>query len=42
MTEQNRRWFRASPIGAAAVASRERTAQYLMTKRLEQLREQAA
>ncbi|GAA1709389.1 hypothetical protein [Streptomyces yatensis] len=49
-TEQNRRWFRANPNGADAVAAamkaadaaRERTAQYLLATRLEQLREQAA
>ncbi len=49
-TEQNRRWFRANPNGAGAVAAatkaaeaaRERTAQYLLTVRLEQLCEQAA
>ncbi|MGW3563547.1 hypothetical protein ACWDSL_06540 [Streptomyces sp. NPDC000941] len=48
-TEQNRRWFRANPNGADAVAAatkaadtaRERTAQYLLKARLEQLREQA-
>ncbi|WP_216586605.1 hypothetical protein [Streptomyces brasiliscabiei] len=49
-TEQNRRWFRANPNGADAVAAattaadtaRERTAEYLLTVRLEQLRERAA
>ncbi|MGW3566791.1 hypothetical protein ACWDSL_23445 [Streptomyces sp. NPDC000941] len=49
-TEQNRRWFRANPNGADAVAAetkaadtaRERTAQYLLEARLEKLREQAA
>jgi hypothetical protein len=49
-TEQNRRWFRANPNGADAVAAatkaadtaRERTAQHLLTVRLQQLREQAA
>jgi hypothetical protein len=49
-TEQNRRWFRANPNGADAIAAatkaadaaRERTAQYLLVTRLEQLREQAA
>jgi len=49
-TEQSRRWFRANPTGADAIAAatkaadiaRERTAQYLLTVRLEQLREQAA
>ncbi|TVZ90479.1 hypothetical protein FB157_111137 [Streptomyces sp. BK340] len=45
-TEQNRRWFRANPNGADAVAAatkaadaaRERTAEYLLATRLEQLR----
>ncbi|GHE33947.1 hypothetical protein [Streptomyces capitiformicae] len=49
-TEQNRRWFRANPNGADAVAAatkaadaaRERTAEYLFTVRLEQLRERTA
>ncbi|WP_406490697.1 hypothetical protein OHB06_01265 [Streptomyces sp. NBC_01604] len=49
-TEQNRRWFRAHPNGADAVATatkaadaaRERTAEYLLTVRLEQLRERMA
>jgi hypothetical protein len=49
-TEQNRRWFRANPSGADAVAAatkaadaaRERTAEYLLAMRLEQLREQTA
>ncbi|MEU5437984.1 hypothetical protein AB0G73_32080 [Streptomyces sp. NPDC020719] len=49
-TEQNRRWFRANPNGAdavaaatkAAYAARERTAQHLLATRLAQLREQAA
>ncbi|MER7694644.1 hypothetical protein [Streptomyces sp. NPDC097610] len=49
-TEQNRRWFRANPTGADTVAAatkasdaaRERTAEYLLTVRLEQLREQTA
>lgn len=49
-TEQNRRWFRANPNGADAVAAatkaadtaRERTAEYLCTVRLEQLRERTA
>lgn len=49
-TEQNRRWFRANPNGADAVAAatkaadtaRERAAQYLLEARLEQLRGQAA
>ncbi|MFC8350780.1 hypothetical protein [Streptomyces sp. NPDC057280] len=49
-TEQNRRWFRANPNGADAVAAatkaadaaRERTAEYLLTVRLEQLRERTA
>ncbi|MGW3954051.1 hypothetical protein ACWEKM_24730 [Streptomyces sp. NPDC004752] len=47
-TEQNRRWFRANPNGADAVAAatkaadtaRERTAQHLLTTRIEQLRKQ--
>ncbi|MFJ2854416.1 hypothetical protein [Streptomyces rubiginosohelvolus] len=45
-TEQNRRWFRHNPNGAEAIATatkaadtaRERTAKYLLTTRLEQLR----
>lgn len=49
-TEQRRRWFRANPNGAdalaaaakAADAARERTAQFLLNQRLEQLREQSA
>ncbi|MER6774950.1 hypothetical protein ABT389_35055 [Streptomyces bacillaris] len=49
-TEQGRRWFRHNPNGADAIAAatkaaetaRERTAQYLLAVRLEQLREQAA
>ncbi|MEH0557438.1 hypothetical protein [Streptomyces sp. B21-101] len=49
-TEQNRRWFRANPTGADAVAAatkaadatRERTAEYLLAVRLEQLRELTA
>ncbi|PBC87047.1 MULTISPECIES: hypothetical protein [unclassified Streptomyces] len=49
-TEQNRRWHKHNPNGADAVAAatkaadaaRERTAQYLLAERLEQLREQAA
>ncbi|MFB8020755.1 hypothetical protein ACFC36_19545 [Streptomyces rubiginosohelvolus] len=49
-TEQNRRWFRHNPNGADAIAAatkaadtaRERTAEYLLTTRLEQLREQTA
>ncbi|GAA1924108.1 hypothetical protein [Streptantibioticus ferralitis] len=49
-TEQNSRWFRANPTGADAVAAatkaadtaRERTAQYLLGTRLNQLREQQA
>jgi hypothetical protein len=49
-TEQNRRWFRAHPNGADAVAVatkaadavRERAARYLLATRLEQLREQTA
>lgn len=49
-TERNRRWFRANPTGADAIAAatkaadaaRERTAQYLLSVRLEQLRELAA
>lgn len=48
--EQERRWFRHNPHGADAVAAatkaadeaRERTAQYLLAARLEQLREQTA
>ncbi|MGW7620758.1 hypothetical protein ACWGLG_33975 [Streptomyces antimycoticus] len=50
VTEQKRRWFRANPNGADAVAAatkaadtaRERTAQYLLAMRLEQLHEQTA
>ncbi|AGP51812.1 hypothetical protein [Streptomyces rapamycinicus] len=49
-TEQNRRWFRAHPNGADTVAAaakaadtaRERTAEYLLATRLEQLHEQTA
>ncbi|CAK7288464.1 hypothetical protein [Streptomyces misionensis] len=49
-TEQNRRWYKHNPHGADAVAAatkaadaaRERTAQYLLATRLEQLRERAA
>ncbi|MET9535576.1 hypothetical protein ABZY02_34340 [Streptomyces sp. NPDC006649] len=49
-TEQGRRWFRSNPNGADAIAAaakaadtaRERTAQYLLATRLEQLRDQAA
>ncbi|KMS78060.1 hypothetical protein ACH49_18230 [Streptomyces leeuwenhoekii] len=49
-TEQNRRWYKHNPNGADAVAAatkaadaaRERTAQYLLATRLEQLRERAA
>ncbi|MEU9413242.1 hypothetical protein AB0E08_47190 [Streptomyces sp. NPDC048281] len=49
-TEQNRRWFRANPNGADAVAAatkaadaaRERTAEYLLTVRLKQLRDRTA
>ncbi|MET9535344.1 hypothetical protein ABZY02_33110 [Streptomyces sp. NPDC006649] len=49
-TEQGRRWFRANPNGTDAIAAaakaadaaRERTAQYLLATRLEQLRDQAA
>jgi ssDNA-binding Zn-finger/Zn-ribbon topoisomerase 1 len=49
-TEQNRRWFRKNPNGADAVAAatkasdaaRERTAEYLLATRLEQLRTQMA
>jgi hypothetical protein len=49
-TEQRRRWFRANPNGAdalaaaakAADAARERTAQFLLNQRLEQLRELSA
>lgn len=49
-TEQRRRWFRANPNGAdalaaaakAADAAREHTAQFLLHQRLEQLREQTA
>ncbi|MFD3622451.1 hypothetical protein ACFWWT_46365 [Streptomyces sp. NPDC058676] len=48
--EQGRPWFRHNPNGADAIAAatkaadtaRERTAQYLLATRLEQLREQAA
>ncbi|MEU8599191.1 hypothetical protein AB0D07_36845 [Streptomyces globisporus] len=47
-TEQHRRWFRHNPDGSDAIAAaakaadtaRERTAKYLLTTRLEQLREQ--
>ncbi|MFI8007968.1 hypothetical protein [Streptomyces sp. NPDC086010] len=49
-TEQGRRWFRHNPNGADAVAAatkaadtaRERAADYLLSTRLRQLREQAA
>ncbi|MEU1107254.1 hypothetical protein ABZ408_40950 [Streptomyces tibetensis] len=49
-TEQNRRWFRSNPNGAdalaaatqAADAARERTAEYLLTTRLERLRKRTA
>ncbi|MFD9303008.1 hypothetical protein ACFWCB_10080 [Streptomyces sp. NPDC060048] len=49
-TEQGRHWFRHNPTGANAVAAatkaanaaRERTAEYLLTTRVEQLREQIA
>ncbi|MGW2835777.1 hypothetical protein [Streptomyces sp. NPDC001286] len=49
-TEQNRRWFRASPNDADAVAAatrapnaaRERTAEYLLTVRLEHLHKRTA
>ncbi len=49
-TEQGRRWYKHNPHGADAVAAatkaadaaRERTAQYLLAARLEQLRERAA
>ncbi|MGW5284449.1 hypothetical protein ACWERI_34185 [Streptomyces collinus] len=49
-TEQNRRWYKHNSHGADAVAAatqaadaaRERTAQYLLAARLEQLRERAA
>ncbi|MCY0930893.1 hypothetical protein OTB20_32815 [Streptomyces sp. H27-H1] len=49
-TEQGRRWFQHNPHGADAVAAatkaadtaRERAVEYLMSMRLEQLREQAA
>ncbi|MEU0896846.1 hypothetical protein [Streptomyces massasporeus] len=49
-TEQNRRWFRANPNGADAVAAatkaadaaRERTAEYLLTVRLERLQKLTA
>lgn len=49
-TEQGRRWFRHNPNGADAIAAatraadtaRERTAEYLLATRLEQLREQTA
>lgn len=49
-TEQRRRWFRANPNGAdalaaaakAADAAREHTAQYLLNQRMEQLREQGS
>lgn len=48
-TEQRRRWFRANPNSAdalaaaakAADAARERTARFLLDQRLEQLREQS-
>ncbi|MEU2740099.1 hypothetical protein ABZ656_33285 [Streptomyces sp. NPDC007095] len=48
--EQGRPWFQHNPSGADAIAAatkaadaaRERTAQYLLTERLEQLREQAS
>ncbi|MEW2308933.1 hypothetical protein AB0918_09905 [Streptomyces sp. NPDC006864] len=49
-TEQGRRWYRHNPTGADAIAAatkaadtaRERTAEYLLATRLEQLREQTA
>ncbi|MFH9655605.1 hypothetical protein ACH4MT_32525 [Streptomyces anulatus] len=49
-TEQERRWFRHNPNGADAIAAatkaadtaRERAAEYLLTTRLKQLREQTA
>lgn len=49
-TEQNRRWFQHNPHGADAIEAatkaadtvRERTAQYLLATRLEQLRKQQA
>ncbi|MFF8932308.1 hypothetical protein ACF1AO_34150 [Streptomyces longwoodensis] len=49
-TEQNRRWFRATPNGADAVAAasaaadtaRERTAEHLLATRLAQLRKRTA
>ncbi|MEU5709937.1 hypothetical protein [Streptomyces flaveolus] len=49
-TEQGRRWYKHNPHGADAVATatkaadtaRERTAQYLLATRLEQLRERVA
>ncbi|MFD8957545.1 hypothetical protein ACFV0W_11475, partial [Streptomyces anulatus] len=49
-TEQGRRWFRHNPNGADAIAAatkaaetaRERAAEYLLTTRLKQLREQTA
>ncbi|MFJ7416357.1 hypothetical protein ACIQWZ_36990 [Streptomyces sp. NPDC098077] len=49
-TEQGRRWFRHNPTGADAIAAatkaadaaRERAAEYLLTTRLKQLREQTA
>ncbi|MFJ9729393.1 hypothetical protein ACIRP3_42330 [Streptomyces sp. NPDC101209] len=49
-TEQNRRWFRANPNGADAIAAatkaadtaRQRVAEYLLARRLEQLRERTA
>lgn len=49
-TEQGRRWYKHNPNGADAVAAatraadaaRERTAQYLLATRLEQLRERTA
>ncbi len=48
--EQNRRWYKHNPNGADAIAAatkaadaaRERTAQYLLAERLEQLRQRAA
>ncbi|MFI0936901.1 hypothetical protein ACH4RG_35020 [Streptomyces sp. NPDC021019] len=50
LTEQGRRWFRHNPTGADAIAAatkaadtaRERAAEYLLTTRLKQLREQTA
>lgn len=49
-TEQNRRWFKHNPNGADAIAAatkaadtaRERAVEYLLSTRLQQLREQAA